>query len=1110
MNSESLVQPISAGLPDPSVLDTRFAAVLDSFSTLSTKAQGFSLADLGSVLDAGQSLPIPDSLNLVEGALNSLGQMARIIPSDPEELTTALRAGLEQLVTDLTDVNKLLEPMSTLVDWMTPVLNRFTFLNDTVTRINSIIADLPAQASGLNLGNLPEQFEYFSNVLGMYPEAANVSPFKELKAQIDTLKVWLSSSPADLSASFCDQIQMLAEALPTQLDDIMEMGLDAVAAIETPFSALDRAVWYDPYVAALNVAAAMNLDDLSQIDDYLASLNEQVTIVTGVTTSLAQKTKQVLDRVNDFDANLFSQDLRNAFSNILNTISPEKPGIMAAAFHQIRKMMSGFQVGAVTAVVEQIDQEVEKQVGDLDVSTITETIEETAGRMANTVQAIDQALVKVATTLSSLVSELQTLIADVDLADLLNQIQTAFIQLTTMANALLTQVENISTELTTFVDEVGQDIDNLDISALTGEIGDLLSDIVSVLGAPEVQNILGEAKKGIDEIVQNLEGVTLKPVFDRVIEETDDLKGKLARVDVSELNDLLKVALKTALDIIRSINFASQVADKLRGELQTILDESTNLIDPLCEKYEEIVGQINRFDPGMMVSEQLVTPFEELAGVLNKIDPVSLLSPLQGLQESLLGALETLSPTALLAPLDELHTQLVNALRSLSPHDLIAPLNDLLDQVTGLLDELGVEAFLAEISSSVNQINTLISNFVLGDQIKDTSFWETLAQVQVRGSDLTLLIESQLDQFLDQIMAPIPDVDMSILQPALDGLRSSIATVKGHINTPQVLARIDDVVTTLNAQRFDEGVTALTQSWRAQKARFDAITPPPEWATKYETLKEHLSDLSPIVLLSGPATLVGRISVDLETAQAELNQGKESLVALLTESQDRLDALLPGESTASSFRALLRETLDDQIIQPIRQLFPVLETRLQEFSGVIERIRGIALRFRAPYEMLTVIPNNIDRIKDALIDAETKITAINLSFLENELQDVLDEAITQLDAVKPSDILSSLETSYQDALKALRALYPEAAIQSLGATYQNVVVKNIQALHPDKTVAEPLNAAYQNVLKLQKDLNVDKVFDALNGKLESIRQELEDGLDRSGNAFNELLAALPL
>ena len=58
-------------------------------------------------------------------------------------------------------------------------------------------------------------------------------------------------------------------------------------------------------------------------------------------------------------------------------------------------------------------------------------------------------------------------------------------------------------------------------------------------------------------------------------------------------------------------------------------------------------------------------------------------------------------------------------------------------------------------------------------------------------------------------------------------------------------------------------------------------------------------------------------------------------------------------------------------------------------------------------------------------------------------------------------------------------------------------------------MAEPLDAAYQQILDLKQNLSVDAIFDALNEMLESLGVDLEEGLDRTAKAFNGLLAALP-
>lgn len=318
------MQPISASLPNPSALDGDLAAVTAAFETITGKAQGFSPADLGAVLEAGQSLPIPNGLALIDGALTNLNRLVQVIPADPQALTAAPQQGLQQLITELSGMSDLLAPLDRLVEFITPLLANVTLLSDTVTRINTLVAGLPAQANGLNLNNLPEQFEYFSNLFTLYPEAADVAPFNTLKAQIDTFRTWMTLDADALSQTFRDQIQTLADALPAQLDQAMQSGLGSVQLIESPLSGLGRAFWYEPYRQALEVVAGLDLDDLSQLDSYLATLDDQVATVTVTGTNLAQRTEAALSGLAGFDPRLFSSEVRHAFLDIITIVRDRK------------------------------------------------------------------------------------------------------------------------------------------------------------------------------------------------------------------------------------------------------------------------------------------------------------------------------------------------------------------------------------------------------------------------------------------------------------------------------------------------------------------------------------------------------------------------------------------------------------------------------------------------------------------------------------------------------------------------------------------------------------------------------------------------------------------
>ncbi|KAA3657784.1 MAG: hypothetical protein DWQ04_27080, partial [Chloroflexi bacterium] len=282
-----------------------------------------------------------------------------------------------------------------------------------------------------------------------------------------------------------------------------------------------------------------------------------------------------------------------------------------------------------------------------------------------------------------------------------------------------------------------------------------------------------------------------------------------------------------------------------------------------------------------------------------------------------------------------------------------------------------------------------------------------------------------------------------------------------------------------------------------------------ELSESYQNLLARLGDLSPIRLLSGSSTQVENLENLLEAKHVELTQMHKLLIHLLTENQNKLDSLLPDEPTVAGFKALLREALDDQWGKPMRDTLQVLKKRLQAFGKLIEMIKEIAFKLQIPFTALTIIPEKIDLIGETLIEAKNKITKINLNFLEDELQDVLDAAINQLESIDPAQLLTDLDLFYQNSLTALSGLYPEEAIQNLDGIFQDVILAKISTLHPQKTVAEPLEDAFEKILELLEMLDITKIFAALIGGLNSIEQELDEGLERTAAAFNELLAALP-
>lgn len=1082
-------------LPQPSALDAPLIPVLENFQSLIPTS--FSSTELQQVLAEVGNLPIPDSLALVSEPLSNLQQIAAKLPSKPGEITATLQQELNNLLKNGGALGDLLKPIARFLEVIAPLLEKFDFFSNFVIRINDKVNGFSEQVENRKLADTASQFQDLLEIFNLFPELNNVSPFKELKAQVERLPQLLSGDDIVV------EIKTLGVNLLEELNNLMQWRLDEVSQID-PLAALNYSRWLEPYNQALEGVEKIDLNDLNQIKTYLEVLETQVSRVELIRTDLTNQTQSALEKLESFDGSKFFQDWSDRLKTDLISISPETPSALSETLGQMQKLVDGLEIGAVQSEISRIGQQLDQVPGKVNFSSVPKKMEAIANQITSTVDTVDQGLVKVATFLSNLVKELGDLIGSVNLPELLEKVQNQFRELSSKVEGLLSNVHMIPNTIEGLVEKLGTQVEGINLEALKEKIAEFFGEITSVLNDPQIQYIRTSAQQGIEAIAENLSSLSLKPVFERVLSEMADVKTKLATVNVSQLNDLLKKALKLALDELRKIDFAQDVADKLKEEFHKILENCTGLIKPLQEKYQEIVAQIKQFAPGTLIAGKLAPSFEKLVAELEEFEPSKLLTPLKDLYDLLLNKLNVLSPKALLSPLSTCYNNLMDCLRSLSPQDLITPLNNLLSQFTSLLDRLKIEEFIFQANSNFSKIKTLIGNVSPGQPLQKNDFWQKLKQLQSQGKNLLENGEKQIDQCLEDLIKLVPSQTLDTLTSLLDQLQQMRAIIDNQMTHPAV-QRLQEIAASLKEQSFAKGVTELTKRWLAEKQRFNGITPPPELVEDYNQLKAKLQLLSPIQVLGEATTKVERFTTRLSAVQTELTLGQQDLSNLLTPYQDKLLAILPQQATTAV--DFLRYSLAWQIGRPGKKLLGTLKQKLAQLDQLFIAIEAIALRFKVPLQALTAIPGSIS---ESLLEIKKKITALNFDFLQDELQAVIDKVINQLDSLNPDTLLDDLEKVYQNLIGTIEQLYPTEAVEGLDDIYKNIVLEKLKALHPQETIAKPLDNEYQKIRELQEQLNLDKIFDALIGKLDTIEQELDDGLKQTATAFNQLLQALPL
>ncbi len=987
------------------------------------------------------------------------------------------------------------------------------------------------------------------------------------------------------------QLESLAASLPTRLDRVVRRPLQEIDAITTLLAPLADDQWLAVYKAALETVATTAVEKLTLLDD--ATVQQ----IQGGVETLSRQTQKAAEGLSSFDASLntLAQDLTGALEGALDQIDPQKLGGTLSVFDAAVTTLEGLQVAGATAKIEQIAAAVDTLVAQ-NLDKLTGTIDQTVVAIQQGIGLAKQALVKVSAIVSDLLGQLKGFVEKADLPGLVGQVKGAFNTFAVALNKVLEQVNQGINKVYDFVMGIVKKIAGLDFKPIVQALHDVLAEITAILAHPQVRQTLQQAKAGIDQVAQRLDSVTLKPVFDRVVAEADDVKAKLAAIDVSQLNAMLREALKLALGLVKSaIDPPSKVTGVINEQYDTAIKPvTTGLIEPIRDQLKQIADVIDSFRPGTLVAELLTPPFEAAAAELKQlIAPEQILAHLDGLTkfyESLLATIdEKANPAKLLSPLVQYYRVLIDFVQGLSPERLVDPLNTLLETVKQQVNGLEIEKIVEQIKAPIDQIVQSVSGFRLEEQ----PFWEPVQKfLNIRPEDL-------IDGFVQRIKTTIGQLDVSSLGSVPAALRSAATTVRQEIREPEVLSRMQALVaqTSKNIQAYLGSLTALTDLWQKANSR-----PLPD------ALKQQLQALNPIKRLAGLTNLLDRIGQMLNTIQTTLSQTWQTLAGRLDQGGARLDVLLSDRPDA--LKAYLRQALDAFAAGPLKRVIALLDQPLAALKRAVDAFLGLQKHL----DTLKTIPEAMERIGGSIGEVKTAVMDFNLSFLTDALQDLMGTVVTPLEALDPAAFLQELDAIFRRTMETLRSLNPadiiasargsvllargagadaifipfgtrlsaetpvgqkhfktiqavtleegqpsvivqvqalspgpggdivvgkegaaggakatvtwqvdmpvpalaslvvshDEPILSLSTFVNNVVEEKLNALHPDKIIAEPLNKEYEKIVQLKDDLGFERLLDALFDKFASIEQELKEGLERSAGAFGGVLAAIPV
>lgn len=908
---------------------------------------------------------------------------------------------------------------------------------------------------------------------------AGMTAFATLQAAVQSL------DPADASAY---------AQLQVHLDDLLAANNLIFPALNTLYTQLDNLIanhaWDEIFSLYVGLLEAISIEDVFSVDDLVN------TLVSMLDEMLARLTMS-------FSAD----DLRLKLESLNESVHE---AILSSPLAQIRPTLQGF--------LEEIRQAIE--------SIPTESIQE----------AVDEVFDRIQTELDAL-----------NITQVTEQISQAFQDLETFINDNINSA--MSVDVQNALSPLAQQVQELPLTSLVDQLTTAVTDLQGVID--QLEQAVNEQLDGLNDLLSQLEDLSFQPVSDEVIVEIDTLKASLEQINPDALSDAEKLAITAGLAVLEAIDLEGEIISGLKTAYHAAEHEIESLLDQLNAALEQLSGKFTIFSPEALLAP-LDEGFDQASALVDELNGRNLLSYLYDLLDQLIASLQAFSPGAILDPLQGIYDEIMGQVNRLQPAQWVAPLEALYAEVDQLIDLIDVTPLLEELSNLQNQLFASVSQGItdaldalslpepLGsffDQLRpvlalltEAVFGDPATQI----GQLSLEVRSRVD--LTSLFAPLDDAFMQLadlleqvpaddLTTAMEAIRQTVGFGLEVLNPQNMLAGMRSGYGSLLALA-PTNLLGVSLRLPALKLAFElqASTAPPERQAD-------------VLAVSARFDLVfSAVSPTVSGGQMQqLVQAHASALQALRERINSLDSSTAQQSYAE-LRRMLDKVLPDFLRQPdplthqdilagVYAMRPSSKAHLvehslehfiwqaQPYADALEP--GINAFFETLRELMSLL-NPLD-VRDSVAaiydELRLKVQVIDPAALRQHFEDLLATITTPLEAVNPAQIKAQIDAVYNSALNALTSGVKDI-LDDVAEVIDDVldgIKASLQALISQVQLAiTDLLGGLQAALDRLEALVFVDILARLGQVIENLGMSFDIELDRVRNAFDEMLAAIPL
>ncbi len=620
----------------------------------------------------------------------------------------------------------------------------------------------------------------------------------------------------------------------------------------------------------------------------------------------------------------------------------------------------------------------------------------------------------------------------------------------------------------------------------------------------DLPSVVAGIQAGIAEVVETLQKIHLDPYFDTAIEVMETTASVVEAVPLDLLPDDVEADLQDAVRPIKAIDFDQDVRQVLIGQLNQALSSlDTDVLAEVDRLYLEIVQFLQDNHPRPEIEQLEITVFDEMLSRLQAIDPDAILQAVAEVLDEMKQAVATLDlRTSVLDEVDSAFDDILTHYDQLDPAALLQPVAERIDAVrTSIKELMGIESWADQLDRILEQLLELVERFDLAE-------WVPRLEAQLDVLLTSLRDDARGAPLLGKVVAALAGDGVRVTafeemaqwlrgENGAERVRALLAQAVAHLQQSQRLVTSLDLEDTVaRAAAWHRGLVAALETHRG--------------TLLHQQLAPALQVYNPQSLFA-PALAYGpRYARELTAQLGEIETlATSGFSEILSVAEALREGLRPLVMVQQRFADMLRQFgLDPDGKSPLEIIADILG--LLRPSTILEPLQSLLATVALKIFEL-VEQGLIEPIKAGIAELQTAIDRIDITFIVTELSSVHAVLRSEINALRPSLLLAEPLSAFE-ALQTRIADYDP--LQSVRAVIDAFKAAVAELTDPDSPLRptillDALLTTYESILSMAGDLNIREVLQPILDELQAISGQLDEGLERSGEAFGRLKEALP-